>query len=648
MATQINANPEERENELQQQSIVPQQTSNSPPVAQNDIYTVASGEPLNVDVASGVLTNDTDSEGDRLVAAIVDNPDSGSYTFSSDGSFTYTSLDRFSGTDSFSYTVSDGEFTSAPATVQINVVPGNNTSPVAQNDIYTTAANQPLNVDVASGVLANDTDAEGDRLNATVVDNPTNGSYTFTSDGSFIYTPLEGFNGTDSFTYTVSDGILTSDPATVQINVGEVSENEPEENAAPIAQNDIYTIAANQPLNVDVASGLLANDTDANQGDRLSATIGDAPDSGSLTFSSDGSFIYTPLEGFNGTDSFTYTIDDGTLTSEPATVQINVGTLTNTAPVAQNDIYTTPTGEALTVDVASGVLANDTDAEGNRLNATVIENPTNGSYTFSSEGSFTYTPLEGFNGTDSFTYTVSDGELTSAPATVQINVGEVSELEPPESENGEIVNIVFDSNEDNTLNSLIFDTTPTNAGTDIVARLIDDISDLGTEAGFDNLIGFYEIADANGSIDTNGDGIGDILPGQEGYALAAIENRIDNFVVEAGGFGDEDDNTSVEEFGSVILDGGTLYSPFIIANGGDLGFDGFVDSEGGEGNAFNNPAEFREDPVAYFGFTAANPDGVSHLQARGNNIFGFEDLPANLGESDNDFNDAVFGFEFSL
>ena len=336
-----------------------------------------------------------------------------------------------------------------------------------------------------------------------------------------------------------------------------------------------------------------------------------------------------------------------------------MGSLTNTAPVAQDDIYTTPEGEVLTVDVASGVLANDTDAEGNSLSATVVENPTNGSYNFTSDGSFTYTPLEGFNGTDSFTYTVSDGELTSEPATVQINVGEVTEPEPtptpepeptPETDAGTngIVNVVFDAAEDNSVNSLIFDTTPTDAGTDIVARLTDDTVDLGSDAAFNNLVGFYEIADANGSIDTNGDGIGDILPGQEGYALAAIENRVDNFVMEAGGSGEESENTSVEEFGSVILDGGTLYSPFIIANGGDLGFDGFIESEGGEGNTFNDPAQSNDDPVAYFGFTSANPDGASHLQARGNGIFGFEDLPANLGDSDNDFNDAVFGFDFSL
>ncbi len=621
------------------------EASNTAPVAQNDSYTVASGQPLNVDVASGVLINDTDAEGDRLSATVVDNPDSGSYTFSSDGSFTYTSLDGFSGTDSFAYTVSDGEFTSEPATVEINVEPGNNTAPVAQNDSYTVAFGQPLTVDVASGVLANDTDAEGNRLSATVISNPTNGGYSFTSDGSFTYTPLEGFSGIDSFSYTVSDGLSTSEPATVEINVEAPA---PGSNTAPVSQNDSYTVAANQSLTVDVASGVLANDTDA-EGNTLNATIGDAPDSGSLTFTSDGSFTYTPLEGFNGIDSFSYTVSDGELTSESATVQINVGALTNTAPIAEDDIYATAVGEALTVDVASGVLANDTDAEGNRLSATVIENPTNGGYNFTSDGSFTYTPLEGFNGTDSFAYTVSDGELTSDPARVQINVGTPTEPEPaPEAETGEIVNILFDANEDNVVSSLIFDTTPTNDGTNIVARLTDDILDLGTDAAFKNLIGFYEIVGTNGGIDTNDDGAADILPGQEGYALAAIENRVDNFVLEAGSLGEEDENTSVEEFGDVILSGGKLYSPFIIANGGDLGFDGFVESEASEGSVFNNAAESIDDAVAYFGFIAANPDGVSHLQSRGNNIFGFEDLPANLGESDNDFNDAVFRFDLAL
>ena len=218
---------------------------------------------------------------------------------------------------------------------------------------------------------------------------------------------------------------------------------------------------------------------------------------------------------------------------------------------------------------------------------------------------------------------------------------EVSNLEE-----AQIVNIAFNAEEADAASNLIFDTTPVGDGTDVTARLVDDVEDLGTDAAFDNLIGLYEIVDANGGIALVDGTV--ILPGEEGYALAAIENRVDNFVLRAGSDGDEDNNTSAEEFGDVILEGGRLYAPFVIANGGGLGFDGFIESEGGEGNAFNNAAESVDDAVAYFGFTAANPDGAQHLQARGNNIFGFEDLPSNLGVSDNDFNDAVFGFDFSV
>ncbi len=111
-----------------------------------------------------------------------------------------------------------------------------------------------------------------------------------------------------------------------------------------------------------------------------------------------------------------------------------------------------------------------------------------------------------------------------------------------------------------------------------------------------------------------------------------------------------DANTTTEQFNDndVIVFGGKRYSTFVIANGGVLGgIDDFVSQEDNETDGiFNDMAKFIDDQVAYFSFIGANPDGVEHLQARGNNVFGFEDLPSNLGQSDRDFNDAVFQLEF--
>ena len=90
----------------------------------------------------------------------------------------------------------------------------------------------------------------------------------------------------------------------------------------------------------------------------------------------------------------------------------------NNAPVAVNNSYNAPNG-ILTV-AAAGVLANDTDADGNSLTAVLVTAPAHGTVTLNPNGSFTYTPTSSFIGTDSFTYTANDGTLNSNIATVTI------------------------------------------------------------------------------------------------------------------------------------------------------------------------------------------------------------------------------------
>ncbi|GAB4531358.1 MAG: hypothetical protein Tsb0014_14810 [Pleurocapsa sp.] len=180
----------------------------------------------------------------------------------------------------------------------------------------------------------------------------------------------------------------------------------------------------------------------------------------------------------------------------------------------------------------------------------------------------------------------------------------------------------------------------------IDTELTQSVLDLGTDANFDNKVGFYEIVNADGgTVDANGEVL---LPSEEGYARAAIENRVTDWELRAGSSGDRDKNTSVDDFGIVSIDSGKLYAPFVIANGGNLGFDDFIEAEDQEDDGiFNDAAQTVDDAVAYFAFIGANPDNAKHIESNGNGVFGFEDLPANLSNvSDNDFNDAVFQFDF--
>jgi len=141
--------------------------------------------------------------------------------------------------------------------------------------------------------------------------------------------------------------------------------------------------------------------------------------------------------------------------------------------------------------------------------------------------------------------------------------------------------------------------------------------------------------------------------GDEGYARTALANTVNNFMLQLGAKGDAALNTDATEFGDVLLQGGKMYAPFAIANGGNLipvggkmqdGVSAFLAQN--PNNTAANLSDFMTHAVAYFSFGSANPDGTEHLQNWGNNVFGFEDLPGNLGISDRDFNDAVFKFNF--
>ena len=385
---------------------------NDAPIAVNDGFGVNEDVLLDVS-APGVLGNDTDTENGALTAILVSGPTSGTLVLHADGSFSYQPAANFNGTDSFTYKASDGT-ESAPATVTI-VVSALNDAPVAVDDNYGTNEDGSLAI-AAPGVLANDLDADGPSLSAVLVAGPAHGTLTLSADGALSYSPNADFNGTDSFTYKVSDGSLESAPATVNIMVNAV-------NDAPVAVSDSYSATEDASMVV-LAPGVLGNDTDAD-GNALTAALVAAPTHGTLTFNTDGSFTYMPAVNFSGVDSFTYTASDGTATSSAATVTVTVGGV-NDAPVANDDSFTMDEDTTLTV-AAPGVIANDADADGNALTVVRVSGPSHGAVTLAPNGGFVYTPAANYNGTDSFTYEANDGTVNSTAATVRITIRAVDD-----------------------------------------------------------------------------------------------------------------------------------------------------------------------------------------------------------------------------
>jgi predicted extracellular nuclease len=270
-----------------------------------------------------------------------------------------------------------------------------NAVPFAENQEVTTAEDTSKEITLVA------TDADGDTLEYLIVDEPLHGEVVLV-DNVATYTPALDYNGTDSFTFTVNDGTVDSNIATVTITITPL-------NDAPVALEDVYITDEDTALTVLVAEGVLVNDTDVD-GDELTAILVSDVNNGSLDLAEDGSFVYTPAENYFGTDSFTYKVSDGTLESNTVTVSITINPV-NDWVTANDDEYETMAGVTLEVE-APGVLANDELLDPNEtVTLEVLVEPTGGTLTLNDDGSFTYVPNGSFFGVDTFEYQLNSTSM---------------------------------------------------------------------------------------------------------------------------------------------------------------------------------------------------------------------------------------------
>ena len=395
------------------------EAGNRIPLGSNDAFGALTGTILSI-AAPGFLANDIDQDGDVLTATLIaDGVDHGSLSAFPDGSFSYTPTPGYIGTDQFKYRMRDSEFNaSEDITVTIQVYEGNR-KPLGTNDLFGVVQNTTCSIP-APGFLINDIDPDRDALTATLIaDGVDHGSLSAFPDGSFTYTPTSGYTGTDQFKYRMRDSEFNaSEDITVILEVIGTG-------VLPVGFADAYKTAVGSDLSV-AAPGFLLNDIDQN-GESLTATlIADGVDHGSLSAFPDGSFTYTPTPGYIGTDQFKYRMRDASFNeSEDITVTIEVGEAFNRTPVGSDDLFAALANTSLVI-ASPGFLANDIDQDGDMLTATLIaDGVDHGSLVAFPDGSFTYTPIPGYIGTDQFKYRMRDSEFNaSEDITVTIQVYE--------------------------------------------------------------------------------------------------------------------------------------------------------------------------------------------------------------------------------
>ena len=323
----------------------------------------------------------------------------------------YTPDLNFNGPDSFTFRVSDGDQFSNTATVSITVNPVND-QPIAASANVSSVEDTPKNITLRGS------DPEGDPLTFDIVTPPQHGtisslSVTGTTTATGAYTPAANFNGSDSFTFRVNDGLENSVSATGSISVQSA-------NDTPVADPQ----SVSTPEDTALIITLTGSDVD---GDAITFNIASNPSHGSLsaivsTGPTTANVEYVPTVNYHGSDSFLFTSNDGLTDSAGAAVSITVSPI-NDRPAADANSVSVDENRSVTITLTGS------DVDGDQLQFMIVSGPTHGSLgavtpTGTATAEVSFTPEANYEGSDSFTFKVGDGALNSPPASLSITVVE--------------------------------------------------------------------------------------------------------------------------------------------------------------------------------------------------------------------------------
>jgi len=421
-----------------------QGTPNADPDAVDDSGSTTEDSAVTI----AVLDNDSDTDGGSPTVSGVNTAGTVGSVTNNGSDVTYDPNGGFESlgagvttTDTFKYTIADGQGGTDTATVTVTVT-GLNDDPTALND--NGGSTDQAATFTTANVLVNDSDPDtSDTLSVTGIDTSgTTGQVTNNSDGTFAYDPNGQFNGlndgasaTDTFNYTLTDSNGGTDTATVTVTITSPG------NQPPDAVDD--NAVATEGL---VTSGInvLSNDSDPEDGSAViyvgsdvTGTVGNVTDHGDGTFTYDAQGLFEELSnGATTTDTFFYTISDSAGATDTATVTVVVSG-DNDAPDAVDDTVTVGWNATLS---SIDVLANDSDIDSaDTLSVTGFDTTgTLGQVTDNGGGTFSYDPNGSFDGlgagvsaTDTFSYTVTDGNGGSDTATVTVTINGADEGPPP-------------------------------------------------------------------------------------------------------------------------------------------------------------------------------------------------------------------------
>ncbi|KPA15382.1 outer membrane adhesin-like protein, partial [Candidatus Magnetomorum sp. HK-1] len=354
----------------------------------------------------------TDEENDSLTFLIQTHPEKGQINLNSQtGTYTYIPAENYFGSDIFSFYASDGKLNSEPAQISITIQPVNDAPTVSD-------LNMNLNEDERSQeyqLIASDID----NLTMTyqLKDLPQKGEITLDAlTGKFTYMPGLNENGSDVFTYKVTDHQDESGTASVFVQIKAI-------NDAPVAKDSSLKLDEDSETN----GYLMASDLDQ---DTLSFIIVTSPEKGDVELldATQGKYKYISHANKTGMDSFAFQATDGDIYSNQGKVLVTIQPVNDAPTVTDTQI------KLMEDNPAYGKLEAD-DIDGDTLTYQIIKNGEKGTLTLTnpSTGNIVYLPNQNEFGEDTIQFAVFDGNLQSNTATLSLIINSVNDMPYAES-----------------------------------------------------------------------------------------------------------------------------------------------------------------------------------------------------------------------
>ena len=316
---------------------------------------------------------------------------------------------NFNGSDTLTVTSTDANSGSDVDTVAITVTAVNDPTVVTGG----TSGTGNEDTIVTGTLTATDVEGLSDGTVFTVSTNATNGTASIDpATGLWSYTPTADYNGSDSFTVTITDDAGNPRTQVISVSVTAVAD----------ITNDSLTTNEDTAISANVLTGTNGATADSFEGTPVLTGVTQGAN-GSVTFLANGTVTYTPTANFNGTDSFTYSITSGGVT-ETATVTVTVTAVDDPTVVTGG---TSGTGNEDTT-VTGTLTATDVEGLSDGTVFTVSTNATNGTASIDpATGLWSYTPTADYNGSDSFTVTITDDAGNPRTQVISVSVTAVND-----------------------------------------------------------------------------------------------------------------------------------------------------------------------------------------------------------------------------